>query len=780
MNAVWRVARAGVRRRRLQTIVIGVVVGVSTATIVLALALLVSASGPFDRAHAQQNGAHVVAAFDRAVVSDGQLAGTADRSVVEAASGPFGQAIVDTEAAGNRFLPPSLTVVGRADPGGAVDRLTLWSGRWVAAPGEIVLSWSPGQGSALSLGLRIAVPGGPDLTVVGFAYSVSESADAWVTPDQVADLKPTATQMLYRFTSAETAAEINSGRRAVTAGLPAKALLGAQSYLAIKQEVSSESGVYVPFLVVFGVLGLAVAVLIVANVISGAVVSGVRNIGMLKALGFTPNQVMAVYLVMVAIPSVLGCVLGTVLGDVVARPLLSDAFEGFGTTEISIDVWVYVVALLGMPLLVALAALVSALRARGLSAAAAISAGSAPRVGRALTIQRWLSGTRLPRSVSLGLGVPFARPARSALTLAAVLLGVMTVTLALGVTMSVKAYRNAVDPSYTDRVELLTPSRGLGQLPMRPPGEPEPAPLKLSDAEDEALLRSLPGATDVAALASVPVRVIGGKELVVIEFSRGDGADLGPRVLNGHWPDGPGQVVAPSRFMNRRGLVVGDTITVGLEGRQAQLRIVGLSVTNSAGELFADWSALEDLAPDTRADSYRVRLAPGTDQQAYLDGVAAAEPGLEPMPQDTGSSSQAVVIISSATILTVVLSVVAALGVFNTVVLNARERRRDLGMLKSIGMTPRQVTVMMLTSMGALGVVGGLLGVPLGFVAHRLIGPAMMQAAQSDVFDFVMNVYQPYLFVLLGMAGVVIAVMGAFLPARSAARTTIAEVLHNE
>ncbi|WP_425569357.1 FtsX-like permease family protein [Nonomuraea salmonea] len=35
--------------------------------------------------------------------------------------------------------------------------------------------------------------------------------------------------------------------------------------------------------------------------------------------------------------------------------------------------------------------------------------------------------------------------------------------------------------------------------------------------------------------------------------------------------------------------------------------------------------------------------------------------------------------------------------------LNTRERRRDLAMLKSIGMTPRQVTLMMITSMAALG-----------------------------------------------------------------------------
>ncbi|MFD0328207.1 FtsX-like permease family protein [Streptacidiphilus monticola] len=58
---------------------------------------------------------------------------------------------------------------------------------------------------------------------------------------------------------------------------------------------------------------------------------------------------------------------------------------------------------------------------------------------------------------------------------------------------------------------------------------------------------------------------------------------------------------------------------------------------------------------------------------------------------------------SPASILTLLLGTVAALGVFNTVVLNTHERRRDLGMLKSIGMTPRQVTVMTFTSMAPWG-----------------------------------------------------------------------------
>ncbi|MPZ84840.1 MAG: FtsX-like permease family protein [Actinophytocola sp.] len=529
MSSVWRVSRAAVRRRRFQTTVIGLVVGISTATIVVALGLLASASAPFDRAHTQQSGAHLVVAFDGTAVSGAALTRAAEAPEVEAVAGPFGQVSLDTSAGGASFLPPSLTTVGRADPGGPVDRLNVWQGRWATEPGEIVLNVRPGISDPVDLGTRVDLPGGVTLTVVGFAYSVSGSADAWVTPDQLAALHPTDTEMLYRFTDAATEAQVSAGAAAVTAGLPPNAVLGSQSYLTLKQRISSEAAPYIPFLVVFGLLGLVVAVLIVGNVISGAVVAGFRHIGVLKAIGFTPNQVMAVYLVMVTVPSVIGCVLGTVLGNIVGRPMLSDAFSAYGS-EFGIDLWVDAVALLGTPAVVALAALLSALRARGLPAAEAISAGSSQRVGRALAVQRWLSGTRLPRSVSLGLGVPFARPARSALTLAAVVLGVTTVTLAIGVTMSVTAYNDAMRPAHPDRIEVLA---GMpADLPVRPGGPEAGVEPQLSDGEDEALLRSLPGAVHVAAVAGQEVEVVGGQRASV-QFYRGEATELAPQVLEG-------------------------------------------------------------------------------------------------------------------------------------------------------------------------------------------------------------------------------------------------------
>lgn len=101
--------------------------------------------------------------------------------------------------------------------------------------------------------------------------------------------------------------------------------------------------------------------------------------------------------------------------------------------------------------------------------------------------------------------------------------------------------------------------------------------------------------------------------------------------------------------------------------------------------------------------------------------VGAADAGGNPTVQ--GSDAVTRTIIGSDTAPTLMLAAVASLGVFNTVVLNARDRRRDLGMLKSIGMTPRQVTVM---SVKSLAVLGSVLGIPLGIMGHHRHHPALV------------------------------------------------------
>ena len=313
---VLRAASGGVTRRKVQTVVIGLVLLVGTGACVLALGLVVDSNAPFDSAFAAQRGAHAVVTVDAGKATRADLAATARVSGVTDAAGPFAEATITPGLPGPpgsacQVTAPPMTLAGRASPGGPLDDLILQQGRWARRPGEVVLSSNYRYG--LPLGARLTVtgvPGTPQLTVVGIANSINQSADGWVVPGQIAALRtpgtPPAAQMLYRFVSAGTAAAVRADVAAVAAALPPGAVTTSQSYLTIKLQQSSGIAPIVPFVVAFACLGLVMSVLIVINVISSAVVAGYRRIGILKSIGFTPGQVVGAYTGQVLAPGLAG------------------------------------------------------------------------------------------------------------------------------------------------------------------------------------------------------------------------------------------------------------------------------------------------------------------------------------------------------------------------------------------------------------------------------------------------------------------------------------------
>ncbi|GHH77791.1 FtsX-like permease family protein [Promicromonospora soli] len=100
-----------------------------------------------------------------------------------------------------------------------------------------------------------------------------------------------------------------------------------------------------------------------------------------------------------------------------------------------------------------------------------------------------------------------------------------------------------------------------------------------------------------------------------------------------------------------------------------------------------------------------------------------------------------------------------------------------LGVLKSLGMTPRQVRTMVVVSTVLVGLAAGLLAVPAGTALHSTVMPAMGDAAQSGLPTSVLDAFRPAELVALAASGVVLAVLGALLPAGWAARTSVAAAL---
>ena len=786
--AVARAVAGGLGRRRVQTAVIGLVIGVSTAASTLAVGLLADSNGPFQHAFTAQHGAHLMAVIDPGKASAAQLAATTRLPAVTGAAGPFPEAAA-VITVGNYSRPSPATLAGRTTPGGPVDDLSLDAGRWPHRPGEIVLSgdYFPGPDPARLVGSRITVtsaPGRPELIVVGVAKSITDSADGWVLPAELAGLRaprtPAAAQMLYRFHRAGTAAQIRADVAALGAALPPGALTGTQSYLTIKSQETRTISIISPFVVAFAVIGLVLSVLIVANVVNGAVVAGYRRIGVLKSIGFTPAQVVAAYVTQAGVPALAGCLTGVAAGNLLSVPLLSQTATVYGVGKLLVPAWVDVAVPAAMCAVTGLAALLPALRAGRLSAVQAIATGRAPRQGHGYAAHRLLGRLRLPRPVTIGLAAPFARPARTAATLAAILFGATAVTLAVGLDSSLARAADAQSHALAEQVQIALP-RSSGNTGNGAAGSAARQAAGRQDREIQAALRAQPGTLRYVAEAMPQVAVPGLTQPVPAEAFRGNARWIGYPLIAGRWYSGPGEIVVNTGFLTLTGNKIGDTVTITAAGRLAAVKIVGevFDPLNGGPAILASWHTLGGAAAGLTTAQYDVGLRPGVSPQAYANAIwSQLGPAFDVMLNTNDPFYQTVTALIGT--LTLLLAVAAGLGVLNTVILHTRERTHDLGVFKAIGMTPRQAITMMTCWVAGIGLAAGLIAVPAGIALHWYVLPVMAKAAGTGVPASFLSVYRGPELIMLAMSGLAIAVLGALLPAIWAARTRTATALHAE
>ena len=118
------------------------------------------------------------------------------------------------------------------------------------------------------------------------------------------------------------------------------------------------------------------------------------------------------------------------------------------------------------------------------------------------------------------------------------------------------------------------------------------------------------------------------------------------------------------------------------------------------------------------------------------------------------------------------LSVVVSLfGIVNTLILTVFERTREIGMLRAIGMTRRQVRRMIRHESVITAAIGGVLGIILGIVLGGLL------VYRVDFISFSLPVASLIVFAL---ATIVVGIVAAIFPARRAARLNVLEALQYE
>jgi putative ABC transport system permease protein len=446
-----KLAFAGIRSRLLASALTITIAGAAVATIVLALEVRSSGVDPWNRTFTEANGAHVLALVpsqaDAAAI--GRLPGVTERGapvpLVRASVGPRGRtdrvdlAGLSDRTAVNRPVP---TAGSELRDGGIVLERSLASALGIEVGSQLAVRSRAGSVEVPVLGTAV-VPSQP-------RYPRRNPGLAWVTLATLERMEPDRAQWFWSeaVRLADPSAAAAFAARA-TAGLPEAARSGPLYFETWQNQrdnaLGDAQGTQV-IVTVFTILLLIVAFVVVGILVGARASEQHRQIGLLKAAGFTPRQVGVVFALESAALGLIAAVLGFALGALLAPLLAAPSAETLiGSPTIAANPWhILVAGLVVVPVLVA-AALISTRRSTRMTVLEAIRAGSSspPRSRLARALVRHAG----PLTIGLGLKDLLARPRRALLLAASIALAnaVVIVALSLDATLDAQPSSEASD-----------------------------------------------------------------------------------------------------------------------------------------------------------------------------------------------------------------------------------------------------------------------------------------------------------------------------------------------
>ena len=299
------------------------------------------------------------------------------------------------------------------------------------------------------------------------------------------------------------------------------------------------------------------------------------------------------------------------------------------------------------------------------------------------------------------------------------------------------------------------------------------------DVEDELVAPLLEDERHASVVLVDQVVVdVGGHDVLGLGLDvRKGGLDL--PVLSGRPPGGPGEVALGPALQDRLDVGEGDVVEASAPGGGTRsLQVVGTVLTEDpedfATSAVLTAEGLRGLSPGS--PSYRsawLTWADGVDTgEAVQELAREKELGLPEVPADVGNLSQARPVLR---VLAAFLGLLALVATAHAVLVSVRRRRRELGVLRALGVTGAQlaqaVRWMALVLLG-IGLVGG---IPLGLAAAGFVW-GRMAAAVGVAGDLEVPVALAALVPFAAVAGSLIAIP----PASRAARLAAADALRVE
>ena len=585
------------------------------------------------------------------------------------------------------------------------------------------------------------------------------------------------------------------------------------------------------FLLAFGGIALFVGSFVIANSLSITIAQRTREFATMRTLGASRRQVLTSIVVEALVIGILAAVTGLFLGLGLAKGLFR-LFDAVGFTlpnsGIVFGTSTIVISLAAGILVTLVASLRPALRATRVPPIAAVREGATLPVGRfhryrtlgsALTTALGFAalayglfkpglGTtgvlvamgigallifigvamlseRFIRPLAWALGWPATRvggaagalardnsrrnPQRTASTAAALMIGLALVTLvavlAAGITSS---FRGAVNDIWKNADYAITAQNNFSPIPPTAANAAAQSPIVEAVGNVRTGEVGAFGKRLFATAVNPP-----GSTMFHLDWINGSQATMATLGTDGAFVD--------KGYAKAHKLVVGSPVLMTFaDGQRATFKIKGIFDPPAGGSPFGritisqvSWDAHNEN-PRNLYTFVRVHGGESASNLAALEASLKSYPNAKVQTRQQFIDNQISGLSSILNILYVLLAlsvIVSLFGIVNTLVLTVFERTREIGMLRAIGMTRRQVRRMIRHESVITALIGGVLGIVLGIVLGALL------VARVDFIQFSLPVKSLLIFAVMT---IVVGILAAIFPARRAARLNVLEALQYE
>ena len=705
----------------------------------------------------------------------------------------------------------------------------LWrveSGRLPVGPKEMMLDRETAENGKFVLGdtVRVnALSGTREFSFVGIANYGDVSSPGGATFalfDQ-----PTASEFLLKPGFVDAILIQGDGSlsdeelaKSIQAALPAEAkletLTGAQITAETTSQIKTVLGFFTTFLKTFSFIALGIGCFVIYNVFSITAAQRQRESALLRAIGANRRQVTIALLVEALIIGILGSVLGFVTGIGLSQAL-SALLNALGleipSSGLTIEPNAIIFTVIVGTVITVLSAVLPALRAGRVSPLAAMRDTALDTVndfrrriifsavllaGGAYGLVSSMNGAgaktlgfgalglfagvlfigpAISRKMAMIIGAPVAKlrgvtgamarqnaarnPKRTSRTAAPLLIGVALVTSFTALAASIKSeIRDTYGKSFRGDYALSVDSRGFGGIPT-----------SITDQID-----ALPEVDKATGIGFVPAKV--GDEsryvlvinpkttegLYTLEMVEGQQSDL--------TKDG---ILIESDKALKKNLSIGSIVDVTLiDGRTLPLKLVG-TYKNAFGNYVVSREIFDGSTNSLFDSSVYIKINEGGSDEQVRKAISAISTDLgigklesrdEFIDTQAAQVNQILALIYGLLFLSIIIAIV---GIIITLLLSVFERKREIGLLRAIGMTRAQIRTMIRWESVITSLFGAVTGVVLGITMGVVIVVSLVEKGFSA---FKLPITGTITILIIAF---VIGVVAAVFPAWRATRTSI-------